>query len=830
MKSFFKKLLPHIGVVFFFLVLVVIYFQPVFEGKTLPQQDLTQFEGMAQEVLEYGKQTGWTGSMFSGMPTYQITGYSEGIDFVGKIRHCILILMDQNTAGPIFIMLLTAYILFLVFGFNIYIAVLGAIALTFSSYNIIIIEAGHVSKLWALAFVPLVIAGFVMVLKKKYISGFLLFTFGLYFHIASNHFQTTYYLALFLGILFIAFLIYCIRQKEYKHLLSCIGIFACGAILTVGININNLYMTEELGKESIRGKAELTPQTPEEQSAKESHGLDRDYAFAWSYGKAETFTLLIPNLMGGETGGYLDSNSQLYKVAQSHGMNVGKEIQTYTYWGDQPFTSGPVYFGAIVCFLFMLSFFIVPGKTKWWLLGACIFFILLSWGKNFAGFNDFMFYHFPYYSKFRTVSTALIIPGIIFPILAAMGLNQIFKGNITFPEMKKALIGSVSITGGICLILWLIPGAFFNFESPMDAQHGMPDWYMNALIQGREGLLRADALRSLILILLAAALIFVYAQAKDKSKAGKWVLIGLVVLVLFDLWQVDKRYVNDSKFVNKRTYQEQAFKKSVADQIILKDTSPSYRVLNLNNPFQETSTSYYHKSIGGYHAAKLRRYQDLIERRLSKELQIIYKTFQNNPTPESILNAFQQCPSLNMLNTKYVIYNPGQAPLENPYHDGNAWFVDSYKIVDTPDQEMDALETLNPVVEAVISKDFESNLKGLQLTEDSTAIIDMTSYTPNKVTYKCHSSREGLAVFSEVYYPYGWKAYIDGKRVPISRADWVLRALVVPAGDHEIVMEFDHDALKICGIISTISSGLLLVLLLGFVGFVIYRERKKKKE
>ncbi len=832
MKIFIKKALPHIGVLFFFLLLTVVYFTSVFEGKVLPQHDVSQFSGMAQEVLEYGEKTGWTGSMFSGMPTYQITGYGEGTNFVDKLKIGMMSLMDPNTAGPIFIFLIMSYILCLFLTSNIYIAVLGAIALALSSYNLIIIEAGHVNKAWALAFTPLILAGFIGVFRKKYWLGFLLFTMGLALQISANHLQITYYTALFCFILIIPFLISCIKKKEFRHLALSVGIFSLGILFTVGANINNLYLTYELSKESIRGQSELTPQHGTE-TEKVSTGLDKDYAFSWSYGKAETFTLLIPNLMGGESGGYLGKDSHLYKALQAQGAQLGKNVQTYTYWGDQPFTSGPVYFGAIICFLFILSFFILSGKAKWWMLGACIFFFFLSWGKYFESFNDFMFYHFPYYNKFRTVSMALVIPGIIFPVLAVMALNEILKGKIDSIRMKNALVYATGITGGICLVLWIMPGVFFNFQSPMDAAMEIPAWYYDALLQDRKALLQSDAFRSLAFILLAAGLVFWYINAKNKQKTGIYVSVAILLLVLCDLWQIDKRYLNKDKFVTKREYTDQTFKKSLADEEILKDDALSYRVLNMNNPFNETKTSYYHKSIGGYQAAKLRRYQDLIERRISLEMESINQTFKTNPTLAGIDSTLSHCPTLNMLNTKYIIYNPEQPPIPNFHHDGNAWFVDSYRFANTADEEMTALNNLDPKKEAILDKKFAENLDGLQIIPDSMAKIDLTKYTPDRLEYKSVSEKGGLAVFSEIYYPYGWKAYIDGKQVPISRADWTLRAIPVPAGEHQIVMEFDHDGVKICGIVTTTSSGLLMLILIAFILFYFYqtsRNRKNKLE
>ncbi|MDR3340327.1 MAG: hypothetical protein LBT25_09620 [Candidatus Symbiothrix sp.] len=828
-KNEIKKALPHLGVLALFFLLTLIYFYPAFEGKVLQQGDITNFKGMSHELVEYGKSSGWTGSMFSGMPSYHITGYSTGIDFVGLVKGYVLGAVQSETAGPILILLITAYILFLVIGAPWWLAALGAIAMAFSSYNIIIVLAGHVTKAWTLSFVPLVLAGMLLTFKKKYLSGFLVFSLGLALMIVSNHLQITYYTALFCFILFIGFVVERIRRKAYKSLGVATGILAVGVLLAVLSNMNNLYLNYESGQESMRGKSELTPLVEEETNIRASDGLDKDYVFSWSYGKGETLSLLIPSVMGGGSGGTLGKDSHLYREMKSHGAQVGKEIQTNTYWGDKSFTSGPVYFGAVVCFLFLLSFFVIPKSYKWWLLGATVFFIVLAWGRNLSWFNDFMYYHFPYYSKFRTVEMALVIPGFSFPILAVMALKELIGREIEKQKLLKFLYWSAGLTAGICLILWIMPGAFFSFESNYDVQfiNEVPDWYYSALLNDRKSLLQSDALRSLIFILLAAALLFIYIRAKDKKKSLPYLAVGLILLVLCDLWQVDKRYLNDRNFIGKKTYNEQLFPKSTADNAILEDRDWSYRVLNLNNPFQEAGTSYYHKSIGGYHAAKLGRYQDLIERRLTKEIAGVIAGFSPEATIESITNSFASTPTLNMLNTRYIIYNPGAYPIVNPYAYGNAWFVGSYRFVTSPDEEIAALETLNPLTEAVLDKQFESLTGNLQIVPDSTADIEMTAYFPNKVEYQSSSTQKGLAVFSEVYYKNGWKAFIDGQSVPIGRADWILRTIVIPEGKHHIEFVFDPDDIRLCGTITTIFSALLLLVVIGGLGYCVYRKLSK---
>jgi hypothetical protein len=845
-KSILKSALPHIGVLLFFFLIVLVYFYPAFDGKVLQQGDITNFQGMSHELAEYGQPSGWTGSMFSGMPSYHITGYSTGVDFVGWVRAHILGAIQSETAGPILIFLITAYILFLVLGTPCWLAALGAVAMAFSSYNLIIITAGHMTKAWTLSFVPLVLAGLFAIFKRKYGLGGLLFVWGLALMITSNHLQITYYTAIFCAILFIGYLVEAFTKpviagsipinrnrlrNPKKNAGIATGILAAGVILAVLANFSNLYLNYESGQESMRGKAELTPQGQAVTKTPVSTGLDKDYVFAWSYGKAETLSLMIPNVVGGSSGGTLGKDSHFYKELKSHGAQLGKEIQAATYWGGKPFTSGPVYFGAVVCFLCLFAFFIVPKNYKWWLLGATVFFIFLAWGRNLEWFNDWMYYHFPAYGKFRTVEMALVIPSFTFPILAVLALKSLIddsRGGVCPPiKLQKSLYWSAGITGGICLLLWLMPGAFFNFESSYDAQMTaqVPDWYYGALLEDRQDLLKADALRSLIFIALAAGLVWAYIHSKNRKKTLPWLAAGLVILVLIDLWQVDKRYLSDKNFASKKNYQAQLFPKSTADNLILQDPALSYRVLNLNNPFNESGTSYYHKSIGGYHAAKLGRYQDLIDRRLTKEIQSIIAALQTATSFEDLNVVLANCPTLNMLNTKYIIYHPEQPPLVNPYIDGNAWFVDTYKFTTTPDEEMAALETLNPKTEAVFDKSFESNITAV--ISDSLAAIELTAYYPNKLEYLSSSSQAELAIFSEVYYKNGWKAYIDGERVEISRADWILRALPIPAGKHHIEFVFDPDDVRTAGTITTVFSGLLVLLLIAalVVGVVNCKKR-----
>lgn len=638
----------------------------------------------------------------------------------------------------------------------------------------------------------------------------------------------TYYTGLMCAVLFIGFSVESIIKKEYKYLLKLCGILALALVLAAATNMGNIYSNMEMARESIRGKSELSTPTT---NNKQSSGLDKDYAFAWSYGKAETLSLLIPNIHGGASGGMLDRSSNVYKEMVKNGAQVSpKGVQSYTYWGNQPFTQGPVYFGVIICFLFLLGMIIIRSKMKWALFAATVLFIFLSWGKNMEWFNDWFFYHFPLYSKFRAVSSALVIPAMTMVIVAIWGVKEFFSGEIDKQKLNKALYISLGVVGGICLFFWIAPGFFFNFSSvndiSMTAQ--MPDWYYRALLIDRKDLLSSDAFRSLIFVVLAGAILWVSLRTKiETSKLALYSSIGLIVLVLVDLWGVDKRYLNEDNFVAKKTYQTQTFAQTAADKAILQDKQPSYRVLNLNNPFNDSGTSYYHKSIGGYHAAKLKRYQELIDYRLTSDIESIIKSFSSQDI-DTITSAMKGVTALNMLNAKYVIYSPEQPPLVNPYAMGNAWFVSEYKIVNNADEEIASLETLDPIKTLLVDKRFENELSGLNIVSDSLASIELTAYKPNVLTYKSKASNEQLAVFSEIYFSDGWQAYIDGKEVSHFRADWTLRAMRVPAGEHEIVFKFEPKDYYLSRTVATASSGVLVLLLLGMVVLGLKKKDENK--
>lgn len=826
-----KKSLGHLIAIGVFLVLVLVYFAPsVIDGKSISQGDMLKYSGMSQELEQYyqkeDKGSAWTGSMFSGMPSYHIAVYGTPPNFLTYVEK-VFKSIDYLGASIVFTALICFYLLMCVMGVKRWLAIAGSVAFAFASYNIIIIMAGHITKAYVIAYMPLTLAGMVLLFRNKLLWGSVLFTLGVALSVMNNHVQITYYLAIFCLFVYLGYAVGRIREKAFLPLLKTSGILAVCVILAVLPNLGNLYSNYEVAQESMRGPSELTAATTGNEG-KASGGLDKDYAFEWSYGKSELLTLMIPNAYGGETGGTLDNTSELYRTLKSKGAQLGKDVQTYTYWGNQLFTSGPVYFGALVCFLFVLGMFVIRNPMKWWIAGGSLFFVFLALGRNLDWFNDIMFHYLPMYNKFRTPSMALVIPGMTFPFIACWGVSEILSGKTDKALFKRGMTGALAITGGLSLIVWIVPGLLLGFRSAMDAQYQLPEWYYNALLADRASLAQADALRSLVFILLGAALLYVFQRAADKAKTAPLIMAGLAVLVLADLWPVDKRYLSQKDFVPQKPYETYAA--TAADKEILKDTDPSYRVLNLNNPFQETNTSFYHKSIGGYHAAKLRRYQELIDHRLSGEIRSVMDTLRSARSESDLEEAFKHTPSLNMLNTRYVIFNPGQAPVKNPYAMGNAWFVGGVEIAKNADEEIAMLDRIDPRRTAAVDVRFKNEVRGMALGRDSASWIKLVSYKPDELVYQVHSSDTRLAVFSEIYYPHGWKAYIDGKPAPHFRADWILRGMLIPEGDHTVEFKFIPDGYNTANRIASVSSGIIFLLLLAAIGYSLSKAFRRKEE
>lgn len=816
--NFRRDVLPHIIAIVIFLLLTALYFAPVlFESKGLSQHDIQQFQGSAKEIQDYREQTGnealWTNSMFSGMPSYLINTHYPG-DWSGTI-HSILTFDMPALAGNIFITLLCAYILLVALGMSSWLATIGAIAFAFSSYNIIILEAGHNTKSLSIAYIPMVLAGLLVALRRNLWLGAALFALGLTLNLHFNHLQMTYYMLLLVLVFAVVEIIFAVKNRTIADLLKRGLVLLVAAILAVGVNFGRLYTTAEYSQYSIRGKSELITKNSGD---KTSSGLDRDYAFNWSYGVGETITLLIPDFYGGSSSASLDKDSETYNAFTKMGVPPAQAEQIISqglplYWGAQPMTSGPVYVGAIICFLFVLGMFIVDRRWTSWLVAATVLSIILAWGKNFEAFNYFMFDYFPAYNKFRAVSSALVIAQIAMPLLAMLALWKLIKEKVQIKDLEKKLLLSGCITAGICLLVWLFAG-MASFTSATDQQLIQAQFPIDAIRADRESLMRSDALRSFVFIVLSVGLLYFYLKNKVTATVA---IAGVGILILIDLWGVDKRYLSDGDF--QRQVVATHFAPTAADQAILQDKDASYRVLYLPNPFQDARSSYFHKSIGGYHGAKLRRYQDVIDSVMSNELQGLITTFQNNPTSESVALALQNAPVLNMLNTRYIIYNDAAAPLTNPATLGNAWLVEDVRTVNSPDEALEALRNFDPTTTAIVDvSEFDVPIKSFS---PNGATISLTNYSPNELTYETNAASNQLAVFSEVYYSAGWQAYIDGKPVDYIRANYLLRALPVLAGKHTIKFVFAPQSYTLGNTVSLISSILLLLVIIGAVVYAV---------
>ena len=820
-----KKMLPYLAAAAIFILLAVAYCYPVLSGKTLRQGDIYQWKGMAQETLQYYEQTGkwsaWTNSMFSGMPTYQIAGgVSNEVTWYTKICSALSVFFAKLThlffSNNVLMLIIGYfvgfYILLSSFKVDKWLSIVGSIAITLSSYFFIIIVAGHESKALTLGLMAPVIAGFYLIFHKKYLWGIcltMLYTaFGLY-----KHPQMSYYIFMMIGVLAIAEIWQHIKERRFKDMAIAISLFVFSVLIGAGTGYGKYKSNADYMKETMRGgHSEIVREEAVETSSNDS-GLSFDYATQWSYGIGETFTLMIPNFRGGASASNIGTDSRFAETLKSRVVDpqTVKHLSSAapTYWGEQPFTAGPVYVGAIVCLLFVLGICIVKGPYKWGLLIATIFSVLLSWGHNFEWFSRLFFDYFPLYSKFRTVSSILVVAQIAMPLLGFLALKEIFEGKIDVGKLKRALLIAFGTTGGITLFFALFGGLLFNFTSSGDAYMvaQLPDWFMESLIDQRAAMFRNDCFRSFVFILVAALLILLF--AKQKIKPALFTLI-LGVLVVADMWPVNRRYFNEDHFVTQKE-NDSYFHKYAYEEEILKDTDPHFRVLNLTtDTYNESRTSYYFKSIGGYHAAKLRRYQDLIDEHLS----------------QMNLKAF------NMLNAKYIIVNQDGTPVPmlNEERLGNAWFVDEIMLVDTPNQESDALRVIEPATVAVTDKIFADFVTASTTPTDPTAHIELTSYAPDMLTYTSHCAYDKTAVFSEVYYPYGWKAYIDGTPVEHFRVNYLLRALNVPAGTHEIRFEFRPDSVIKGYKVSLAFSGILYFILIGSITFGLYRFFVKKED
>ena len=818
MNNWFKNNGIHLAIIGIFIALCFVYFSPVIKGKSLYQNDVRQAQGGQKEIMDFKEKDGkaplWTNSMFSGMPAYQIWA-----QYPSNVTTHIVTFFKTVFPTPIdtvLFYLLGAYLLFCVLRVNPWLAAAGAIAFAFSSYNFIIIDAGHSNKAYAIAFFAPILAGIILTLRGKYLLGSVLTAFFLAMEIRSNHIQMTYYL-------FIALLIYigieiyhAVKAQRTAEFFKAFGYLAVAVVLAVGVNAGSLWTTYEYGQESIRGKSNLTTD-----KSQPSNGLDKEYAYAWSQGVGENLTFLIPNAYGGASGGQLDEKSHVAKLLIDKGIPAdqaaGAAKEMPTYWGEKQFTSGPFYFGAIICFLFVLGLFIVKNRLKWWILSAVILTMLLSFGKNFPFVSDIFFNYFPLYNKFRAVESILAVASFLVPVLAILAVNEAASGKHDAKILTKKVFTSLYITGGIILLILLLPTLFLSFKTSNHTEfiamltqrtgdQGLATQIANALVEDRVSLARADAFRSLIFVLVGAGLIWAMINKKITHQLT-FILFAAAILV--DLWGVDKRYLNNDKFIEKSEIKA-PFQPRQVDELIMRDPTLGYRVFDLTtNPFLSVEASYFHHSLGGYHAAKLKRYQELLDKQF------------NNSINEDVLD---------MLNTKYIITRSDDGQSEKIQNRataaGPAWFVSSVRWAKNDDEEMAGLNSFDPKKEAIINDEFKSKIDAKKLGMPGNAEIKLVNYHPDHLTYEYSAPNDVIAVFSEIWYDKGWKAYVDGDKIPYFRADYVLRAAQLPGGNHKVEFKFEPASYYTGETISLISS----ILLIGGLAFAIFMEVKRKKD
>lgn len=820
LKTFLNKnTLSYLGILLSIVAISYLYLFPVLEGKVLHTTDLVHHNGMAQELREYRNATGeeglWTNSMFCGMP-----GYLISIKYPGNIINpAINKLLPFNFPVKILIVyLLGFFILLTSLKVNKWLSLIGAFAFAFSSYFIIIIESGHTSKAYAIGFLPIIAAGLLLAYKKKYLPGFFLFALGLTLEIGAEHYQITYYGAILFFFYVLVEFIFAIKEKALQDFGKSTLVIVAGLLVAVGVNFASLYSIYEYSQQTIRGPSELTLERENRTS-----GLNKEYIMRWSQGMDETFTLLIPNFKGGSTNTHPAKSSELYKLLrQKRVSDINKAIsQIYHYHGDKPGTSGPVYAGAIMVFLFVLSLFLLKGRYKWWLLSATIVSIVLSWGRHIQGVTSFLLDYLPLYNKFRAPEMILVVAEFTIPLAGIIVLQKIIKKDIEKKELFRGLKWTAIISGGFTLVYTIMPGIFDNFQSNTDVlKNGnilYPDWLYDAILNERKSLLRADAFRSFVLIALTAALIY-FAFFKEKLKSGIAMAI-LGALIFADLWTVDKRYLNNDNFVKPRETNA-TYEPNMVSLEILKDKDPNYRVLPLANRFNDSYYSFWHKNILGYHAAKLSRPHEIMNAYLVKELEGIYENFKEQVEPTYMPPDFKLA---NMLNARYIIYSDERLPMKNPHAMGNAWFVDTVKIVADADEEFQAIKDFNPRTTALVDKRFENQLEKTIFNTGKNDTVEFLEYKPNYLKYRSKTKENQLIVFSEVYYDKGWNAYLNGEKVPYLRANYMLRGMMVPAGEHNIEFKFEPKSYFVGNKISYASS---FILILSFLGLLFIEVRK----
>ncbi|MBE6283230.1 MAG: hypothetical protein E7098_02680 [Mediterranea massiliensis] len=828
-----KKILPDLIAIALFAVLSFAYFFPAdIEGRILFQHDSSAGVGAGQEAIEYYEETGertrWTNSLFGGMPTYQISPSYDTTQPLNWVERAYRLFLPEYVQLT-FILMLGFYILMRAFGLSVWLSTLGGIVWAFSSYFFILISAGHIWKFITLAYIPPTIAGMVLVYRGKWLWGCVLTALFVALQIKSNHVQMSYYFLFVMLFMAIAYGVEAYKAKQLSRFWKATGVLVVAGLIGVAANLSNLYHTYSYSKETMRGKSELVFEGDAAQQT--SSGLNRDYITQWSYGIGETWTLLVPNFKGGASVP-LAANETAMKKANPLYSNIYTQLTQY--FGEQPMTSGPVYVGAFVLFLFILGCFIVKGPMKWALLGATIFSILLSWGKNFMPLTDLFIDFVPMYNKFRAVSSILVIAEFTIPVLAILALKRILDEPEVLKRERNGLIISTVLTFGVALILWIWPSFMGNefipgqemqmLQSALSTNELAP--LVSNMSEMRAAMVSADALRSMLFIAIGLCILYFFITGKLQKKYT----IGVIALLcLVDMWGVNKRYLNDEQFVP-QSIKQTSFVQTPADKYILQDKNLDYRVLNLTgSTFNENNTSYWHKSIGGYHAAKLRRYQEMIDYHISPEIQAAYSEIAQAAGAMDSVDA-SKFRVLNMLNTKYFILPAGRngeaLPIQNPYAYGNAWFVNNIRYAENANEEIETLFDIDPKKSAVVDKQFEETLKGMTSAKtDSLSTITLTSYSPNHLVYETANNNDGIAVFSEIYYPDGWKVTVDGKPATLARANYILRALYLPAGKHVVEMTFDPQSLHTT---EAIAYGALILLLIAIIGAITLTIRKQK--
>ncbi len=822
-----KKYLPHLIAVVVFILIAFIYCAPVFSGKELRQSDINNWKGMSKEIVDFSEKSGentmWTNSMFGGMPAYQISAVYVGnlIQYLDKV----FTLWLPTPLSYIFLLMAGFYFLLITMKVESSISILGAVAFAFGTYFLLFMVTGHNSKVHALGYMAPVIAGVILTYRGRILAGTAITAVALALELFANHLQITYYLMLIVVILVITELYKAVNEKRIGDFVKASAMLGIAALLAVSSNVTNLWATQEYGKYSTRGPSELTAN-----KENQTTGLDRDYITDWSYGIGESLTLLIPDFKGGASEPIGKNNKDALKEVD----NVFRQnVSSFgAYFGDQPFTGGPLYVGAVIILLFVIGVFVVRGPVKWWLVSATALSLMLSWGHNFMSFTNLFLDYVPGYDKFRAVTTTLVIAQFAIPLLAILALVKMVNEKDFLQKNKKRLFYSGGTILALTFLIAVSPGTFTDFKTEREVEQVMQsvkdqqnprelvDNFFDSVSKAREHIVQSDAIRSFMFMIIAAIVIFTFLRFRYKKE---YFIYGLLVLVMFDLVSVDRRYLASDDFV-KKSANVVPFPMTHADQFIKQDTTQSYRVLNLTaNIFNDASTSYYHQSIGGYHGAKLKRYKELIDYSLTREVSALSSAFQKQDSTRELIMYSQ--PALNMLNAKYFIYNPDAPPLQNKGALGNAWFVSAIKFVPNSDSEVVSVNSFNPATTVLVDDRYKDKLSGFTANADPNAVIQLTNYKPNHLIYKTSAASEQLAVFSEIYYDKGWIAMIDGKTTDYFRADYVLRSMRIPAGDHTVEFKFEPEVVSIGEKISFAGSALILL----FAAFAAWSEFKRKR-